>query len=81
MLRFDNMSTLVTESAALRKCNLPSTPRWRAWIRKTLDPVEVGGGMVYETGSVRRLARKIGSFCAATAEHDEPLDPPTAAPQ
>jgi hypothetical protein len=61
---------LVSESEALRVCNLPSTPRWRDWLRETLDPIELTSGNVYERSSVRSLARKVTA--ASTAAHDSP---------
>jgi hypothetical protein len=68
---------LNSESEALRRCNLPSTPHWRDWIRRTLPHSSAGGGNFYDAESVRILAEKVGAFASATAATDAPVTPPT----
>lgn len=52
-------SPLITESAALRACNLPDTPHWRNWLREKCSPQEISTGRVYDGGLVDHLAAKI----------------------
>ena len=49
----------LTESQALRACNLPDTPHWRNWLRGKLSPQEISTGRIYDRGLVERLAEKI----------------------
>jgi hypothetical protein len=55
----DDLPELLSESEALRRCNLPATSRWRAWIRHHCPRREVSGGWVYRADYVRELVGKI----------------------
>jgi hypothetical protein len=55
----DDIPELLSESEALRECNLPATSRWRAWIRHHCPRREVSGGWVYRADYVRELIEKI----------------------
>ena len=72
---------MTSESQALRACNLPSTPKWRHWLRDHLPHTESGGGTIYSERAVADLAAKIGGFAAATAQHDSPPDPAPESPR
>lgn len=74
------LDPIVSESAALRACNLPSTPRWRAWLREQLAHVESGGGFVFRKSDVDGIAAKIGSFAASTFRGEETKEEPKAEP-
>lgn len=60
----DILTDIVSESEALRKCNLPSTPRWREFLRERLDFREAGGGKVYNEHAVNALAEKVADFAS-----------------
>ena len=65
-------NALMTESEALRNCNLPSTPRWRSFLRDKMPARAAGSSTVYLARDVRSLADKIADFAAETmplAEH------------
>jgi hypothetical protein len=47
---------VLSESAVLRRLNLPSTPRWRGWLRERLPHTEAGGGTFYPERDVAALA-------------------------
>jgi hypothetical protein len=67
MLSCDNMGgppPLLSESEALRRCNLPATPRWREWLRGQLPHSEAGGGILYTERSVTDLSNKMGVSAA-----------------
>lgn len=61
----------VSESEALRSCNLPATPRWRNFLRTKLAFAESGAGKIYNSDDVDQLAAKIGDFARETARPGE----------
>ena len=63
------ISDVITESEALRKCNLPSTSRWRAFMREKLPHGSAGNGIIYNEADVKKLAARI-------AEIPDELRPP-----
>lgn len=66
---------IISESEALRKLNLPATPRWRSYLREKLPHHDMGAGKVYDVHAVDALFRKIGDFAKATSFADEPAEP------
>jgi hypothetical protein len=56
---------VASESAALRSLDLPSTPKWRRWLRSRLPHVESGGGYVYPESAVAELAANAGARAAS----------------
>lgn len=65
------MSAPISESQALRACNLPDTPHWRNWLRSNLAPQEISTGRIYDRSLVDLLAGKIGDFARATNPPEE----------
>ena len=61
------MSAPITESQALRTCNLPDTPHWRNWLREKLAPQEISTGRIYDRGLVDHLAEKIRPLAGSPA--------------
>jgi|TARA_B110000881_G_scaffold178730_1_gene164163 hypothetical protein len=67
----DFLVDIISESEALRKCNLPATPRWRNWLRAKLANKDMGVGKVYDSHAVDALSRKVGDFVKDTTPVDE----------
>lgn len=65
------MSDLISESQALRTCNLPDTPHWRGWLRKNLQSHDVSTGRLYQRDLVEQIATKIAPM-AGTPKREEP---------
>ena len=55
----------------MRQLNLPSTPRWRNWLRTKLPSKEMGVGKVYDSSAVDALSPEVGDFAKDTAPVDE----------
>ncbi|MCX6880879.1 MAG: hypothetical protein NTW21_44830 [Verrucomicrobia bacterium] len=47
----------MTESQALRACDLPATKR--QWLREQIPSVEVGGGRIYDARQVTELRLRL----------------------
>ena len=62
---------IVSESEALRRCNLPATPRWRKFLRGELAHQDAGVGKVYEQETVDALARKVRDFAGTVIPIEE----------
>jgi hypothetical protein len=71
------MFPTITESQALRSCNLPDTPHWRNWLRSKLAPQEISTGRIYDRAMVDLLAAKIRP---ATGDIVLPPEPQRQAP-
>lgn len=76
--QMSKLPDICSESEALRKCNVPSTPRWRAFLRDQIEARSAGGSTVYPVFEVELLAAKIGDFAAETMPHVESSDPKPA---
>ncbi|MDB4521416.1 hypothetical protein N9080_04420 [Akkermansiaceae bacterium] len=50
---------IISESAALRRCNLPATNRWRNHLRRNLPHHEMGNGKVYNEHQVNAFSKNI----------------------
>ena len=50
---------LISESQALRACNLPDTPHWREWLRRNLQSTDVSTGKLYDRALVADVAAKL----------------------
>lgn len=50
---------LISESQALRVCNLPDTPHWREWLRRNLQSTDVSTGKLYDRALVADVAGKL----------------------
>ena len=53
------MSHLISESQALRTCNLPDTPHWRGWLRRNLPSNDISTGKLYDRALVNGVAEKL----------------------
>lgn len=73
--------SLITESAALRACNLPDTPHWRNWLREKCQPQEISTGRVYDAGLVDHLAAKIRPLAGTPAPEPTPQREADTAPR
>lgn len=74
----DFLVDVISESEALRRCNLAATNRWRSFLREKLPHNETQGGKLYPEAAVDALAAKIGDFAAETMPHVESSDPKPA---
>ena len=68
----DTLPSLVSESEAPRKCNLPSTPRWRSFLRDKLEARDSAGAKLYSRFDVEMLAAQVASFAAEVIHLGEP---------
>ena len=73
------MSTFLSESEALRACNLAATPTWREWLRRNLPSQEISTGRIYSRDAVSALHAKIR--CLAGDPAPEAPEPQREAPR
>ena len=62
----------ITESQALRKCLLPSTSRWRSFLRERLPHGSSGVGFIYRERDVDALAERISKIPAEVLPQEIP---------
>jgi hypothetical protein len=62
----NTLPDLISESEALRRINIPSTPRWREFLREKIPARSAGGSTVYPLFEVELLAAQIADFAKDT---------------
>ena len=74
----------ITESQALRLCNLPATASWRSWLRNHAASQELTTGKIYSRSAIEALAEKIkpltSDIVLPPEEPEQPAPIPRQAP-